>query len=175
MVGNLIRDQFLKARDWPFGAALALSRSIAFLVVLFVLQALVPRASTAAERRVRRRRLALACRFWLTYVFLYMPIVVLVVMSFNAEQVALHLRRASALQWYGELLADERHPRGLRQHADRRRRRDRHRDGARHPARVGLDRYTRSRLLDALVADARRSCPTSSWRSACWSSSRTSA
>ena len=24
MVGNLIRDQFLKARDWPFGAVLAL-------------------------------------------------------------------------------------------------------------------------------------------------------
>ena len=25
MVGNLIRDQFLKARDWPFGSVLALS------------------------------------------------------------------------------------------------------------------------------------------------------
>ena len=45
MVGNLIRDQFLKARDWPFGSVLALS-VIAFLVVLFVLQAV-------ATRRVR--------------------------------------------------------------------------------------------------------------------------
>ena len=25
MVGNLIRDQFLKARDWPFGSVLALA------------------------------------------------------------------------------------------------------------------------------------------------------
>ena len=33
MVGNLIRDQFLKARDWPFGATLALV-VIALLVVL---------------------------------------------------------------------------------------------------------------------------------------------
>lgn len=37
MVGNLIRDQFLKARDWPFGAVLALA-VIALMVALFALQ-----------------------------------------------------------------------------------------------------------------------------------------
>ncbi|MFM8897004.1 MAG: ABC transporter permease [Actinomycetales bacterium] len=42
MVGNLIRDQFLEARNWPFGAVLALS-VVAFLVLLFALQALVSR------------------------------------------------------------------------------------------------------------------------------------
>lgn len=42
MVGNLIRDQFLKARDWPFGAVLALVM-VVFLVVLFALQAYVSR------------------------------------------------------------------------------------------------------------------------------------
>ena len=42
MVGNLIRDQFLKARDWPFGSVLALS-VIVFLVVLFVVQSQVTR------------------------------------------------------------------------------------------------------------------------------------
>lgn len=46
MVGNLIRDQFLKARDWPFGATLALI-VIAFLAVLLVLQARASRAATA--------------------------------------------------------------------------------------------------------------------------------
>ena len=45
MVGNLIRDQFLKARDWPFGATLALI-VIAFLAVLLVLQARAARAAT---------------------------------------------------------------------------------------------------------------------------------
>ncbi|SHM22526.1 ABC transporter permease [Cryptosporangium aurantiacum] len=44
MVGNLIRDQFLKARDWPFGAALALTL-LAFLVVLLLAQ------SWASRRR----------------------------------------------------------------------------------------------------------------------------
>jgi spermidine/putrescine transport system permease protein len=38
MVGNLIRDQFLKARDWPFGSTLALI-VIALLVLLLMLQA----------------------------------------------------------------------------------------------------------------------------------------
>ena len=42
MVGNLIRDQFLKARDWPFGATLALCM-VVFLVVLFALQSVVSR------------------------------------------------------------------------------------------------------------------------------------
>ncbi|MEU4829244.1 ABC transporter permease [Streptosporangium sp. NPDC023615] len=38
MVGNLIRDQFLKARDWPFGSTLVLAL-LAVLVVLLLLQA----------------------------------------------------------------------------------------------------------------------------------------
>ncbi|WP_240197631.1 ABC transporter permease [Nonomuraea lactucae] len=38
MVGNLIRNEFLKARDWPFGSALALAL-VAVLVLLLVAQA----------------------------------------------------------------------------------------------------------------------------------------
>jgi spermidine/putrescine transport system permease protein len=42
MVGNLIRDQFLKARDWPFGATLALCM-VVVLVALFAIQSVVSR------------------------------------------------------------------------------------------------------------------------------------
>jgi spermidine/putrescine transport system permease protein len=42
MVGNLIRDQFLKAQDWPFGAVLAVVVVVA-LLGLFLVQALVTR------------------------------------------------------------------------------------------------------------------------------------
>jgi len=49
MVGNLVRDQFLKARDWPFGATLALV-VVALLAILLVLQA---RASRAVEEGAR--------------------------------------------------------------------------------------------------------------------------
>jgi spermidine/putrescine transport system permease protein len=42
MVGNLIRDQFLKARDWPFGSVMALSM-VVMLCALFFIQARVNR------------------------------------------------------------------------------------------------------------------------------------
>jgi spermidine/putrescine transport system permease protein len=47
MVGNLISDQFLKARDWPFGSTLALAL-IAVLVVLLLLQAWTARRYSRA-------------------------------------------------------------------------------------------------------------------------------
>ena len=42
MVGNLIRDQFLQARDWPFGAVIALF-VVLLLVALFGIQAAISR------------------------------------------------------------------------------------------------------------------------------------
>lgn len=42
MVGNLVRDQFLKTQDWPFGAVLALIL-VAMLLMLFWLQSSVSR------------------------------------------------------------------------------------------------------------------------------------
>lgn len=50
MVGNLIRDQFLVARNWPFGAVLALSVVI-FLVVLFAIQAAIGRRINGGSAR----------------------------------------------------------------------------------------------------------------------------
>ena len=42
MVGNLIRTEFLQARDWPFGSALTLAL-VAVLVVLLIAQSWVAR------------------------------------------------------------------------------------------------------------------------------------
>ena len=44
MVGNLIYDQFLSARDWPFGAALSLALIFTMMVLLFAQAAAVNRA-----------------------------------------------------------------------------------------------------------------------------------
>ena len=49
MVGNLVRDQFLKARDWPFGATLALFM-VVLLVLLFALQSVVSRRYSVGGR-----------------------------------------------------------------------------------------------------------------------------
>ncbi|MDP1907558.1 MAG: ABC transporter permease subunit, partial [Hyphomicrobium sp.] len=46
MVGNLIRDQFLKARDWPFGSVLAIA-VLACLAILLFVQARISRSTTA--------------------------------------------------------------------------------------------------------------------------------
>ena len=44
MIGNLINQQFLDARDWPFGSTLALL-VMAILLVLLVFQSRVLRRS----------------------------------------------------------------------------------------------------------------------------------
>jgi spermidine/putrescine transport system permease protein len=36
MVGNLIQQQFLQARDWPFGATIAMAVVVLMLALLFV-------------------------------------------------------------------------------------------------------------------------------------------
>ncbi|MFG2073539.1 spermidine/putrescine transport system permease protein [Nonomuraea maritima] len=59
-----------------------------------------------------RRSKLLYVPFWATYVFLYLPIVVLVVMSFNSGESAYSFEGAS-LRWYGELAGDERIRDGL--------------------------------------------------------------
>ncbi|MET8145410.1 ABC transporter permease [Sphaerisporangium sp. NPDC005288] len=51
-----------------------------------------------------RRRL-IYVPFWATYVFLYTPIVVLVVMSFNSGK-SPYVFQGVSLKWYGELAAD---------------------------------------------------------------------
>jgi len=48
MVGNLIQGQFLKARDWPFGATLAVSL-IAMLLALVLLQSWLGRRNADRE------------------------------------------------------------------------------------------------------------------------------
>jgi spermidine/putrescine transport system permease protein len=60
---------------------------------------------------VRRSRL-LHVPFWATYVFLYAPIVVLVVMSFNSGESA-YTYEGFSLKWYADLAADQRIMDGL--------------------------------------------------------------
>ncbi|GAA3835167.1 ABC transporter permease [Sphaerisporangium flaviroseum] len=54
---------------------------------------------------MRERRL-IYVPFWATYVFLYTPIIVLVVMSFNAGK-SPYVFEGLSLKWYGELATDD--------------------------------------------------------------------
>ena len=103
MVGNLIYDQFLTARDWPFGATLS-ALLIALMMLLLFAQAL-------ATRRARGEQcLALlnACSAPSTR-FLYLPIAVLMVLSFNKAGLPTAWAGFS-LEWYGKLAANPKIP-----------------------------------------------------------------
>lgn len=107
MVGNVVRDQFLKARDWPFGATLALVM-IVLLVALFAVQSLVARRYTVPVRAggpTERRPGWLLAPLLGCLLFLYVPILTLVVMSFNASDSPYDFEGFS-LRWYGELFDD---------------------------------------------------------------------
>ncbi|MEW9547682.1 ABC transporter permease [Nonomuraea sp. NPDC050783] len=97
-----------------------------------------------------RRSKLLYVPFWATYVFLYLPIVVLVVMSFNSGDSA-YTYEGFSLKWYGELAGDERIRTGLVNTLI---------VAAGSTAiatvlgtllAVGLSRYTRSKTLDAIA------------------------
>lgn len=49
MIGNLVRDQFLEARDWPFGSVLAIVLAL-FLVVVILAQSAVTRRISEGPR-----------------------------------------------------------------------------------------------------------------------------
>ncbi|MFB6611398.1 ABC transporter permease [Agromyces sp. NPDC056379] len=66
---------------------------------------------TARPRAVRRPR-GILVPLWLGYVFLYLPILIVVIMSFNASE-NLFVWKGFSLRWYPELFADEKIMQGL--------------------------------------------------------------
>ena len=106
MVGNLIRDQFLKARDWPFGATLALGADRRADRRCFAPAGV---GAPPADRRWRQCvSSAGTCPFWMTYVFLYIADRRPRRHVLQRLEAPVRLRVASSLQWYGELLRTRR-------------------------------------------------------------------
>ena len=100
MIGNLIKSQFLDSRDWPFGSAL----SIALTGCILLLVALGMGAARAKGRAMRRPYLLWSATA-LVYLFLYVPLVIVVLYSFNdsrlnAEWVGF------TLDWYRKLFGN---------------------------------------------------------------------
>ncbi len=107
MVGNLIYDQFLTARDWPFGAALSLILIVIMMLLLFVQALAVNRRHAARGGGPMPERLGAglrACICGWFYAFLYLPILVLMGLTFNRAGLPTAWTGFS-LEWYGKLLA----------------------------------------------------------------------
>ncbi len=127
MVGNLIQSQFFQARDWPFGATLALC-VIAITMVLLVDPGVDPRPGAEAGGPWRVRPGGRATASWapgsiLVYAFLYAPILVLIVLSFNGSG-STSTWGGFSTQWYRELLDSQELIDALKNTRLRRHRRD---------------------------------------------------
>ena len=121
MIGTVIASQFGIAGNWPFGSALAVTLLVLVCLVLGVIFAMArvkgstqgdaasePAASmastTAAATLWRSAGLVLFC---LPYVFLYAPIVLLAVFSFNDSTVQTLPLHGATLKWYRAMLQND--------------------------------------------------------------------
>ena len=110
LIGNLIKQQFLETRDWPFGSVLSivLTRGGARArgAAAWIGRGNLGTPSSGREAPCVGSRSALWFAAAAAYAFLYLPLVIVVVYSFNdsrlnAEWVGF------TLDWYGKLFANE--------------------------------------------------------------------
>ena len=102
-IGNALVDLFLQSRNWPFGAAV----SMALVVIMLVTVTVYMRFVLGRGDRAARSRWSEPMRVYVTavYVFLYAPIALIVLFSFNAGRYATDLQGFSTV-WYGKALAN---------------------------------------------------------------------
>ena len=114
MFGDLIEAKFLTEGNWNVGSALSL-----IMMVLILISALHP-AQGRPQRRRRRHRMKKFCKrayLALILIFLYLPIIVLIVQSFNAGKSRAKWEGFS-FRWYTELFQDTRHHERADRHGD---------------------------------------------------------
>lgn len=121
MLGTVIASQFGLAGNWPYGAALAL---ILMLFVSTILVAFVYATRTpgvlmgedngappapsghALPLTARIREWIAFCAFLLPYVFLYLPLLLIVIFSFNDSPLQAFPLSGFTLKWYSEAFAN---------------------------------------------------------------------
>jgi ABC-type spermidine/putrescine transport system permease subunit I len=100
MVGRMLWTEFFSNKDWPLASALALVL-LALLVVPFV--ALQRWQSRLEGESMKTRRWPIYSLLAFGYAFLYVPVLLLVIYSFNASRLVT-VWGGFSTHWYGELL-----------------------------------------------------------------------
>ena len=106
MIGSLIQLQFSSSRNWPFGAAAAL---VLLMCVLLLPAFMAPsrrRNPMTASAPASARVPGFAAWTWLFYAFLYAPLVILIIFSFNGARSSTVWSHFS-LQWYARAFGNE--------------------------------------------------------------------
>ncbi len=121
MIGQTLWTEFFQNKDWPVASAVAIALLVILLAPILIYQHLQMRALEGG--RLMRSGLVLrstSTSVALGLAFLYLPIAILVIYSFNASRLVT-VWGGWSTRWYVALLHDQRHARRrLDQPADRR-------------------------------------------------------
>ncbi|HEY9212628.1 MAG TPA: ABC transporter permease subunit [Ancylobacter sp.] len=120
MIGTVIASQFGIANNWPYGSAIAVCLMLSVGVVLAIVMwlgqtkdvlmgdegAKAPPSYAKSSPGQRLRALLGGAAFLLPYLFLYAPLAVMVLMSFNDSSVQAFPLQGATLRWYRELASN---------------------------------------------------------------------
>ena len=102
MIGKVLWNEFFTNRDWPLASAVAVVLLVVLVVPIVLLPARAGRGGSGGDEPARRP--ASSSRWSLGFAFLYLPILLLIVYSFNASRLVT-VWGGFSTQWYGALLA----------------------------------------------------------------------
>ncbi len=105
LIGNVIKSQFLNIRDWPFGSA----TSITLTVVMGLMLLIYWRASRLLNKKGGTRMIGRLLRggfMTAIYAYLYIPIIILIVNSFNSSRFGINWQGFTT-NWYSLLMNND--------------------------------------------------------------------
>ncbi len=113
MIGNLVQNQFSAARNWPFGSAASFIVMALVLVAVLIYLRIQGRESAGTVAMNRRAPGWLLVVGGVVYAFLHLPLLVLIVFSFNDSKFSVEWE-GFTFRWYHRLLERPEILRGLK-------------------------------------------------------------
>lgn len=104
LIGNVIKSQFLNIRDWPFGAATSITLTLVMGLMLLIYwraARLLNKGGTGMIGRLLRGGFMTAI-----YAYLYIPIIILIVNSFNRSRFGINWQGFTT-DWYSLLMNND--------------------------------------------------------------------
>ena len=110
MIGKVLWNEFFNNRDWPVASAVAIAMLLFLVIPIMFFQRAQRRRSGRGRTPMNQDRCWFRIWCWrLGFAFLYMPIVSLIVYSFNKSRLVT-VWGGFSTKWYGELLRNDADP-----------------------------------------------------------------
>ena len=102
LIGNVIQNQFLGARDWPFGSALSMIVVLFSVLLIYLYYRATKVYKYDGNGGIGKDEEVLVSYSWLILLFLYFPMMVLMVYSFNDSRINAEWE-GFTFHWYTDL------------------------------------------------------------------------